>query len=269
MAQRLEGKVAIVTGGASGLGKAMATLFAAEGTSVVVADIDDELGPQVAADIERQGGRAFFAFTDVTRSSDLEAVVDKAVSQFGKLDIMVNNAGIGGVGPLTDLTEEAWDIVMAVNLKGVFLGTKYAFPALIANGGGVILNTASVAGLTPAPNFAPYGVAKAGVIQLTKITALEGAPHNIRANALCPVWVETPMVQAFIEMSGNPEAARAYLRASVPLGRIGTPDDVAQAALYLASDAASFITGVAFPIDGGTSTGVNVAMVREAREGLA
>ena len=177
---------------------------------------------------------------------------------------MVNNAGIGGVAPIATLDEGAWDIVMDINLKGVYLGMKAAWPALVENGG-VILNTASVAGLVPAAGFTPYGVAKAGVIQLTKIGALEGAPHNIRVNALCPVWVETPLVQGYLMIAPDPEAARKFLISGIPLGRMGTEQDVAEAAaLDLASDGASFITGVALPIDGGTTAGPNTFLQSHA-----
>jgi NAD(P)-dependent dehydrogenase (short-subunit alcohol dehydrogenase family) len=255
MAKRLEGRAAIVTGSASGLGKAMATLFAAEGAAVVIADVNRDGGPQVVSDIEQAGGRAHFVETDVSRATDCARVVGQAVAQFGRLDIMVNNAGTGALGSVAELPEEDWDRVLAVNLKGVFLGSKYAFPAIARSGGGVILNTASVAGLMAAPGFAAYGASKAGVIHLTKITALEGAPFNIRANALCPIWIETPMVEAYVAQFPDQEAARKAMAAGVPLGRIGAPSDVAEAALYLVSDAAAFITGVAFPIDGGCTAG--------------
>jgi NAD(P)-dependent dehydrogenase (short-subunit alcohol dehydrogenase family) len=264
MADRLEGKVAVVTGGASGLGKEMCVRFAAEGAAVVVADINTDDGPKVAAEIERSGGHAVFIETDVRSLAALEAAVAKAVSAFGKLDIMVNNAGIGGVAPIATLDEFAWDIVMDINLKGVFLGMKAAWPALVENGG-VILNTASVAGLVATAGFTPYGVAKAGVIQLTKIGALEGAPHNIRVNALCPVWIETPMVEGYLAVAPDPEAARNFLISSVPLGRIGAPSDVAEAALYLASDGGAFITGVALPIDGGTTAGPHFMLARDLK----
>jgi NAD(P)-dependent dehydrogenase (short-subunit alcohol dehydrogenase family) len=262
MTGRLAGRAAIITGAASGLGAEMARTFSREGAAIVVADFNAEGGAAMTQELERSGGSAIFVETDVSRPADCERMVTRAVETFGKLDIIVNNAGIGGIGALADLTEEAWDVVMDINLKGVFLGTKYAWPALLANGGGVILNTASVAGLVPAPGFAPYGVAKAGVVQLTKITALEGAPHNIRANALCPVWVPTPMVEAALLISGDPDATRQMMIDGVPLGRMGTTQDVANSALFLASDEAAFLTGVALPIDGGSTAGAHVMLHR-------
>lgn len=255
MAKRLEGKVAIVTGGASGLGQAIAGLFAAEGASVVIGDVDTERGPQVAAELESRGAGVVFVEADVTKAAHHQRLVDTAVARFGGLHIQVNNAGIGAGAPIADLVEELWDAVVAVNLKGVFLGTKYAFPALVRSGGGVILNMASLAGLIASPGFAAYGASKAAVIHLTKITALEGAPFQIRANAICPIWVETPLVRAYLNEFPDPAAAREAMRAAIPLGRLGTPDDVAQTALFLASDAAAFLSGVAIPVDGGTLAG--------------
>jgi NAD(P)-dependent dehydrogenase (short-subunit alcohol dehydrogenase family) len=266
MVRKLEGKVAIVTGGASGLGQAIAERFAAEGAGVLIADIDAERGQQVAAGIVQAGGQALSVRTDVTQAEDCERLVAHAVTQHGRLDIMVNNAGIGGGAAIAELPEALWDAILAVNLKGVFLGSKYAFRALARGGGGVILNMASVAGMTAAPGFAAYGAAKAGVIHLTKITALEGAEFNIRVNALCPVWIETPMVQAYLRQIQDPDLARREMISGIPLGRMGSPSDVAEAALFLASEAAAFITGVAFPIDGGTVAGARGSAADRRRD---
>lgn len=254
MAKRLEGRSGIITGGASGIGKAIAMRFAAEGAAIVVADIHEKRGAEIVAEIEKTGGRAVFANVDVRRSEDCERVVALAVARFGKLDIMVNNAGIGRGAAIAELLEEDWDAVLAVNLKGVYLGSKFAFRAMARNGG-VILNMASVAGIIAAPGFAAYGAAKAGVIHLTKITALEGAAFNIRANALCPTWIDTPLLEAALQRHPDLVAGKQEMAAGIPLGRIGQPEDVASAALYLASDDAAFITGVAFPVDGGTTVG--------------
>jgi NAD(P)-dependent dehydrogenase (short-subunit alcohol dehydrogenase family) len=188
----------------------------------------------------------------VTNEADCAAAVAEAASRWGQLDIMVANAGIGAPGPYATLAKEDFERVIAVNLTGVFLCAKHAFRAMQAAGGGAILATASLAGLRGTPGLGAYGAAKAGVIQMVKTLALEGARYQIRANALCPVWTQTPMVEAFVAGSGGaPEAVRARLVSSIPLGRMGDPMDVANAAVYLASDEAAFITGVAFPVDGG------------------
>jgi NAD(P)-dependent dehydrogenase (short-subunit alcohol dehydrogenase family) len=253
--RRLDGRVAIVTGGASGLGEAIARRFAGEGAAVVVADIDEAGGARVVEEIAAAGGSARFVATDVRRAASCASVVEAARAAFGRLDVMVNNAGIGSLAPIAELEEEEWDRILAVDLKGVFLGARYAFPALAANGGGVILNMASVAGMVAAPGFGAYGTAKAGVIYLTRVLALEGAPHGIRANALCPTWCDTPMIQDNLAAGPDPRAARRRLEKSIPLGRLATPADVANAAVYLASDEAAFITGIALEVDGGMTAG--------------
>ncbi|MEO7002143.1 MAG: SDR family oxidoreductase [Ktedonobacterales bacterium] len=257
---RLAGKVVIVTGGGSGLGRAMATRFAREGASVLVADINEPGGVQTVAQIQTElsaddRDRVAFLTMNVAEEADCAAAVEDAVSRWGRLDVMVANAGIGAPGSIASLSLDAWERVIKVNLTGVFLCAKYAFRAMRQNpapAGGVILATASVAGLEGTPGLGAYGPTKAAVIQLVKTLALEGARYNIRANALCPVWTQTPMVDAFAAAarSGNPEQAKEQLRSVVPLGRLGQPEDVANAALYLVSDEASFISGVAFPVDG-------------------
>jgi 3-oxoacyl-[acyl-carrier protein] reductase len=251
MARRLEGRVTVVTGGASGLGEAIARLFAAEGAAVVIADVDRAGGERVAGEIAAAGGRALAVVADVTRAAECERAVATAVAEGGRLDVMVNNAGAGKTAPVSEMDEEVWDRLLAVNLKSVFLGARAAFPVLVEGGGGLILNMASLAGKVPAAGLGAYGAAKAGVIQLTKTLALEGAPYRIRANALCPAWADTPMVQQFLRTQPDPAAARRALEADIPLGRLATPADVAAAALYLASDDAAFITGVALDVAGG------------------
>ena len=257
---RLAGKVAIVTGGGSGLGRAMATRFAHEGAAVLVADINEAGGvatvTQIAANLGAdERDRVAFLTVNVADEADCAAAVEDAVARWGRLDVMVANAGIGAPGSIANLALDAWERVIQVNLTGVFLCAKYAFRAMRKNpepAGGVILATASVAGLEGTPGLGAYGPSKAAVIQLVKTVALEGARFNIRANALCPVWTQTPMVDAFAAgaRSADPLEAKERLRATVPLGRLGQPEDVANAALYLASDEASFISGVAFPVDG-------------------
>jgi NAD(P)-dependent dehydrogenase (short-subunit alcohol dehydrogenase family) len=248
---RLDGKVAVITGAGSGLGRAMAAHFVAEGAAVLATDVDEAGGAATLAALGPDA-RAAFLRCDVTDEAECAAAVADAVERWGRLDVMVANAGIGGApAPLADLDRADWERVLAVNLTGVFLSAKHAFRAMQETGG-VILATASVAGLEGTPRLGAYGPAKAGVIQLVRTLALEGARHNIRANALCPVWTDTPMVADFVDAFRQPaEAMRQRMVASIPLGRFGTPDDVAAAAVYLASDDAAFITGVAFPIDGG------------------
>jgi NAD(P)-dependent dehydrogenase (short-subunit alcohol dehydrogenase family) len=251
---RLEGRVAVITGGGSGLGRAMAQRFVAEGASVLVADFNED-GGKATVEMIGDNEHAAFQQCNVTSEEDCERVVAEAVSRWGKLDIMVANAGIGAPGPIATLDKAAWDAVIAVNLTGVFLCAKHAFRAM-RDHGGVILGTASVAGLEGTPALGPYGASKAGVVQLMGTVALEGARYGIRANALCPVWTQTPMVDAFVAGSRAPDdEARARLISGIPLGRLGDPSDVASAAVYLASDEASFITGVAFRIDGGHLAG--------------
>jgi 3-oxoacyl-[acyl-carrier protein] reductase len=248
---RLAGKTAVITGAGSGLGRAMAQLFVAEGAAVLVADINEAGGQATLASLDA-ASHAAFRRVDVRNEEDCAAAVAEAVSRWGRLDIMVANAGICVLGPFATLAQEDFERVITVNLTGVFLCAKHAFRAMQAAGGGTILATASVAGLRGAPGWGPYGISKAGVIQLVKTLALEGAPYQIRANALCPTWSQTPMADAVVAGSGGaPEEVRARIVSTIPLGRMGDPMDVANAAVYLASDEAAFITGVVFPIDGG------------------
>lgn len=249
---RLHGKVALITGAGSGLGRAMAERFAAEGARVLVTDRDEASGRATVAAIASASGADCAAFrrVDVTVEADCEAAVAEAIERWGRLDCLIANAGIGAPARIADLTREDWDRVLAVNLTGPFLCAKHAFRAMQAMGG-TILITASVAGLGGTPRLGAYGPSKAGAIQLMQTLALEGARFNIRANALCPVWTDTPMVDAFVGGVGARAAARRErLRADIPLGRLGTPADVASAAVFLASDEAAFVSGVAFPIDG-------------------
>jgi len=252
---RFTGKVAIVTGAASGIGRAVAERLAREGARVLIADRDADNGPDVAAGIHAAGGEAAYLPADVTRYDDCRRMVDETASRWGGLDLLVNNAGVGGGAPVAALEEEAWDHILDVNLKGVYLCSRAGLPALAARGGGAILNVASIAGLIAAPAMGAYAASKAGVMQLTKVLALEGARQNIRANALCPIWVDTPMVRRYVGRAPDPEQTFQGLKARIPLGRIGTVDDVAAAALFLLSDEASFITGVALPLDGGALCG--------------
>jgi NAD(P)-dependent dehydrogenase (short-subunit alcohol dehydrogenase family) len=248
---RLQGSVAVVTGGGRGIGAEICVLFAREGASVVVGDLDAAAAELTAEKAREASGESLALQVDVAAASQVEALIAGAIRRFGRLDIMVNNAGVAMGGRLADIDEELWDRVLAVNLRGVFLGCKYAWPHLSETGGSIV-NIASVGGEVGLPGFAAYGASKAGVIQLTRVAAVEGAPLGIRANAVCPTWTETTMFEAALARRPDPAALRDRLRDGIPLGRFGTPADVASAALYLASEEASFITGVALPVDGGS-----------------
>ncbi|MBA5778317.1 SDR family oxidoreductase [Stappia sp. F7233] len=247
MAGRLDGKVAIVTGAASGFGEGMAKRFAEEGARVIVADLNRAEASRVAAEI----GEAARAVTvDVTVAADVEAMIAAATSGFGGLDILVNNAGYTDRnGSLLEVDEETFDRIFAVNAKAIYLAALKAVPAMEAAGGGVIINTASTAGLRPRPGLTWYNASKGWAITATKSMAVELAPKNIRVNALCPVAGETGMLHLF--MGEDTPEKRAQFKASIPLGRLSRPLDIANAALWLASDEAEFITGVALEVDGG------------------
>ncbi len=255
MAAAMIDKVTIVTGGASGIGRATALLFAQEGARVAIFDRDEAGGGQAAEEIRANGGRAIFLQTDVSLAPDVESAVKRAVEEFGRLDVIFNGAGLSGRkwgdGPTADCTEEAWDRVLAINLKSVFLGCKYALPEMLKAGGGAIVNLSSVLGLVGGDeDFAThaYAASKGGIISLTRAIAAYYAPQKIRANVICPGLIATPMSQR----AQSNEAIRARLSELQPLtGDFGQPIDVAQAALYLASDQAKFVTGTVLTVDGG------------------
>lgn len=246
---KLDGKVAIVTGAASGIGRATALLFAAEGAKVTVADWDEAQGNQVVEEILERGGHAIFSKVDVSSPDDVKRMVDTTVQTSGHLDVIFNNAGVEGeVAPTADCTLENFDRVIGINLKGVFLGMKYAIPEMLKNGGGVIINNASVAGIVGFQGIPAYCASKGGVIQLTKTAALEYAKQGIRANVICPGVISTPMVDRFIQTSAGIKEA---LEAQEPIGRFGRPEEVASLALFLACDDSTFCTGAPFVVDGG------------------
>jgi len=244
---RLKDKVAIITGGGSGIGRATCLLFAREGAKVVVADYIAEGGNETVRQISAADGQAVFVQADVSKSADVRNMIGAAVRNYGRVDILFNNAGIEGPSTkLANLKEEDWDRVIAIDLTSVYLGMKYVIPEMIKQGGGVILSTASVAGLVGFQGSGAYAAAKAGVINLTRLAALEYADKNIRVNCICPGVIETPMVERV--MGGRP---RERVVRSEPIGRLGRPEDIANAALFLASDESSFATGAPFIIDGG------------------
>ncbi len=245
---RLEGKVALISGGARGQGAAEARLFAREGAKVVIGDILDAEGQQVEAEIAESGGECVYVHLDVTSEEEWQNAVSRAVAQFGKLDVLVNNAGIFPPARIEDTTEELWDRVMDINGKGVFLGTKCAIPEMRKAGGGSIINISSTAGLRGSPTAAAYGASKGAVRLLTKSTAIQYAGENIRANSVHPGIIETDMTLTTILAD---EESRRERTARTQIGRIGVADDVAYGVLFLASDESSFMTGSELVIDGG------------------
>jgi NAD(P)-dependent dehydrogenase (short-subunit alcohol dehydrogenase family) len=257
---RLDGKVAVITGGASGIGAATAELFIAEGASVVIGDMQNEVGEETAG---RLGDRCAFLPCDVTKEAQVAALIDEATNQFGRLDVVFNNAGFGGaMGPIQSISSEDWDITFDVLLKGVFYGMKYAAPVLKAQESGSIISTASIAGLGGGVGAHLYNVAKASVIQLTTTVANELAEQNVRVNCICPGFIATPLYAGKPLGTAGREAAEKTLEkarvASVdaqPMHRMGEPLDIAKAALFLASDDSEWITGHALVVDGGFRAG--------------
>jgi NAD(P)-dependent dehydrogenase (short-subunit alcohol dehydrogenase family) len=254
MIMRLQNKVALVTGAGAGIGRAIAETFAREGAKVVVNDLNADTAKAVVDGINKAGGTAASVQADVSKEADAVKIVKFTVDTYGSLDILVNNAGIELIKPTHELTEQDWDSVMNVNLKGCFLVSKHGVIQMLAQGGGSIINMASAAGLIGFPLLASYCATKGGVVQLTKSMALEYRPANVRVNAICPSLIETDLGDRFVE---------SYKAAGIPAeellmsmqGRMGTVEDVAGAALFLASDDASFVNGVTLPVDGGACAG--------------
>jgi NAD(P)-dependent dehydrogenase (short-subunit alcohol dehydrogenase family) len=254
---RLGGKVAVITGAASGMGRATATRFAGEGASVVIADLNVESGEAAVRECRENGGHAVFQKTDVTSEAEIEAAIDRANREFGRLDVMFNNAGVAGaLGPIETTSAENWDRTISVLLRSVFFGIKHSIPAMRKVGGGSIISTASVAGLRGGAGPVVYSVAKAGVIHLTKCAALDLGPDRIRVNCICPGGINTPLIQKLIP--GGEPVAQQILSILQPIPRAGSGDDIAGMALYLASDDSQWVTGTAMIVDGGLMTGGNL-----------
>lgn len=250
--KRLQGKAALVTGGALGIGRAACVRLAQEGARVAVTDLREADGQAVVQEIERGGGRARYWQLDVRLEREVARVVTEAFTAFGALDVLVNNAGIAGVSkPTHEITEDEWDALMAVNVKGVFFCTKHVLPHMMQSGAGSIINLSSIYGLVSAPDVPPYHASKGAVRLMTKTDALLYAPYKIRVNSIHPGFIWTPLVESFINAAPDPAAFRKAIEAKHPLGRLGTADDVAWGIVYLASDESTFVTGTELVIDGG------------------
>jgi NAD(P)-dependent dehydrogenase (short-subunit alcohol dehydrogenase family) len=247
----LKNKVAIITGGASGIGRATAILFAQEGAAVVIVDINAEQGKTAVKEIEAAGGKAIFISCNVTSADDCRGAVEETVATFGKLDILFNNAGIIRRADVISTTEDEWDRVMAVNVKSIFLMSKYAIPHMVKAGGGSIINTSSGWGMKGGGNAISYCASKGAVTNMTRGMAIDHGPQNIRVNSVCPGDTDTPMLRNEAKQLGQAEDKFMSEAADRPLRRYAQPIEIAQSVLYLASDAASYVTGAALVVDGG------------------
>lgn len=253
---RLADKTALVTGGGSGIGRETAMRLAAEGAKVLVTDIAGDRAEETAKLIGDAGRTALASRMDVTRAADAEAALGQMASEWGGVDIVINNAGVTIVGSAHTLEEADWDKELSINLKSVYIVSKAAWPHLEAQGGGAIVSTASIAGIWAIPDDAAYCASKAGVIMLTKCMALDGAKAGIRVNCVCPGFIQTPMIDGYFADQPDPDAARTFAAGIHPLGRLGEPLDIADAFVYLASDEARWVTGTALTVDGGLTAGI-------------
>ena len=250
---KLEGKAAIITGAGSGIGRETALMFAAEGAAVTVADIDAEMARETVDMIRQAGGQALFIPTDVSRSKDVEALIDQSMKQFDRLDCIFNNAGIDIAKTIVETSEDDWNRTIDINLKGVFLGCKFAIPAMMGNGGGTIINTASILAHVASPNQAAYCASKGGIVAMTRQIAYDYAEHNIRTNCISPGDVMTHMAKGLFDASEDPEARLKFFTDRYPMKRFAEPAEIARVAVFLASEASSFITGQAIKVEGGFS----------------
>lgn len=253
MTGRLQNRVAIVTGAGRGIGQAIALKLAQEGASVTIAEVDVLTGETSANELKAAGYKALFTPADITREEQVRSMVEQTVAAFGKVDILVNNAGKNFYYDATQMTEAEWDNAMNVDLKGAWLCCKHSIPEMVKAGGGAVVNISSLHARMTFPGFFPYAAAKAGLVGLTRNLALDWGKHNIRVNAICPGWVNTALAQEWLSMQPEPEEVWEGVLKIHPLGRVGTPEDIANFVAYIASDEAAFITGAELYIDGGLS----------------
>jgi NAD(P)-dependent dehydrogenase (short-subunit alcohol dehydrogenase family) len=252
---KLAGKVAIVTGGTIGIGAATASLFLEQGARVVISGRDEKRGKAALKELTVHGGEVSYVRADVSKSAEVQRMVNETVDSFGRIDVLVNNAGINPVGTVLDTEEEVWDQIMAINLKGPYLCSKYVIPHMLEVGGGSIINIGSINSFMAFENEVAYDASKGGVLMLTRATALDFAKKNIRVNCICPGAISTPLLETIFNESPNPEEMKQAMIGRHPLHRIGSPEEVARAILFLASDDSSFITGAALAVDGGILAG--------------
>ncbi|MBD2463550.1 SDR family oxidoreductase [Oscillatoria sp. FACHB-1407] len=251
---RLKDKVSLITGAGSGIGQAVALRFASEGAIVVIADRNLEAAEKTQYLIEQTGGTGHAIAVDVTQEQQVVDAIATTIQQFGRLDVLHNNAGISILKPITETTEADWDLLFNINLKGVFFGCKHAIPPMVQQGGGVIINTASELAIVGQSLYTAYCATKGGVLAFTRALSVEWAAKGIRINAICPGPIQTPMLQAEFNLASNPTAEEVATIQSIPVGRLGAPDDIARVALFLASDDAVFVHGAAIVADGGRTT---------------